>query len=252
MSEKLQGRVALVTGASRGIGRAIAIELAREGADVALNYAKHGEEAAAAAAEIAGLGRRAMPVQADVGDRGQVEAMFDRVVREFGKVDILVNNAAFSIRKTLLELDVQDVERTWATTLWGVFHCSQLAARLMVANGGGNILIISSVHAWRPYVTASPYNGAKAAINQMGATWAAELAQHNVRVNVIEPGWTDTPGERVFYSEEQIREEGKKLPLGRLATAEEMAKGAAFLVSDDASYVTGSVLRMDGGFTLFH
>ena len=247
--QKLNGKVALVTGASRGIGRGIALEMAREGADVILNYARHGEEAQTACSAIEALGRRAMALQCDVGDRAQVETMFDRALATFGRLDVLVSNAAFSIRKPLVDLLVSDVERTWAVSQWGVFHCSQLAARQMVKQGGGSIVVISSIHSFRPYPDASPYNGAKAAINQMALTWAVELAP-TIRVNVIEPGWTDTPGERAFYSEEDIAAEGKKLLLERLATPEEIASAAVYLSSDDARYITGAVLRIDGGYSL--
>jgi glucose 1-dehydrogenase len=250
MELKLAGKTALVTGASRGIGRAIAVEYAREGANVVVNYARHREEAESVANEIRALGRQAMAHPADVGRREQVSALFEAAKAAFQRLDIVVANAAFSIRKPLLDLTVEDVEKTWAVSLWGVFHTCQEAARHMVAQGGGNIIIISSVHALRPYPRASPYNGAKAAVNQMAATWAIELAGKGIRVNVIEPGWTDTPGERAFYSEEDLAAGGAKLPLGRLAAPEEVARAAVFLASNDASYVLGAVLRVDGGFTL--
>jgi glucose 1-dehydrogenase len=247
----LNGKVAVVTGAARGIGRACAIKLAQNGADVMVNELIHIDEAQKVVHEIESLGRRALLFQGDVADRKSDQKMMEETVRELGRIDILVNNAALSIRKPLLELEVEDVERTWAVTLWGVFHCSQLAARQMAKQKeGGNIVVISSVHAYRPYPNSTAYNAAKAAVSHMAYTWAAELAEHKIRVNVVEPGWTDTPGERNFYTEEQIKEEGKKLPLGRLATPEEIAKGVAFLASEEASYVTGSCLRIDGGLVL--
>jgi len=249
--DTLRNKVAIVTGASRGIGRAIALELARLGANVTVNARSHPEEGLTVVREIESLGQQAILFQGDVADRAQDERMIEQTVRALGRLDILVNNAAYSIRKPLLELDVEDVEKTWAVSLWGVFHCSQLAARQMVQQGqGGNIVNISSVHAYRAYPNSTAYNGAKAAINHMAATWAIELAPHSICVNTIEPGWIDTPGERRFFSEEQIRESGKKLLMGRLGRAEEIAKGVAYLVSPAASYVTGTCLRIDGGFVL--
>lgn len=252
MGLKLAGKTALVTGASRGIGRAIAVEFAREGADAVLNYARSKDEAESAANEIRALGRRALTHQADAGDRRQVEALFDAALASFPRVDVVVANAAFSIRKPLLDLTTADVERTWAVSLWGVFHTCQLAARHMAAHGGGVIVVVSSVHSFRPYPGASAYNGAKAAVNQMAATWAVELAGRGIRINVLEPGWTDTPGERTFFSEEELSAAGSQLLMGRLARATEMARAAVFLASEDSSYMTGAVLRVDGGYSLHH
>jgi glucose 1-dehydrogenase len=249
---KLQDKVAIVTGASRGIGRATALELARNGASVAFNYLAHDEEASSLVNLIKGLGREAVALKGDVADRDFDDHLFGEAVETFGHIDILVNNAAAGTRKALVDLTVQEVERTWAVSLWGVFHCSQIAARQMIrAESGGAIIIISSIHAFRPYPLSTEYNAAKAAVNQMAATWAVELAQHKIRVNTIEPGWIDTPGEREVYTEEQIRELGQKLPLGRLGRPEEVAKGVVFLASDeDSSYITGSILRIDGGMVL--
>ena len=251
---KLKDKVAIVTGASRGIGRAIAVDLARNGADVTVNYNRHAGEAEEVAREIESLGRRALIVQGSVADRDANAHMVEETVRQFGRLDILVSNAAYSIRKPFLELEPEDVEKTWAVSLWGVFHSCQLAARQMVAEKhGGSLVVISSVHAFRPYPNSTTYNGAKAAINQMAYTWAQELMQYGIRVNVVEPGWTDTPGERNFATEEQLQAGGKTIPIGRLARAEEIAKGVSFLVSEeDASYITGSCLRIDGGFVLVH
>jgi glucose 1-dehydrogenase len=252
MESKLAGKTALVTGASRGIGRAIAVEYAREGANVVINYARHGDEADHVANEVRRLGRQALTHRADIGDRQQVAAMFQTAIGAFQRLDIVVANAAFSIRKPLLDLSVEDVEKTWAVSLWGVFHTCQEAARHMAANGGGNIVVVSSVHSFRPYPGASAYNGAKAAVNQMAATWAVELAGQGIRINVLEPGWTDTPGERTFFSEKDLAAGGATLLLGRLATAEEMARAAVFLASQDSSYMVGGVLRVDGGYSLHH
>lgn len=247
----LAGKVAIVTGGARGIGGATAIELARHGADVAICdiSPRAGAEATIGAIEV--HGRKALFFQADVADRPAVERMIAETADAFGRLDILVNNAAMSVRKPLLDLEVADVERVWNVILWGTFHCSQLAARRMVAQGeGGNIVMISSVHAYRAFPKSTAYNGAKAAVNHMAATWASELAGHRIRVNSIEPGWIDTPGERAFYTDEQIREEGRKLPFNRLGRPEEIARAVRFLVSEEASYITGTVLRVDGGIVL--
>jgi glucose 1-dehydrogenase len=247
---RLDGKVALVTGGARGIGRATAEKLAQAGAHVAVCDAADEAAAQATLTAIREAGRTGLFRQTDVGDRGAVERLFDAVIESFGRLDILVNNAATNIRKPLVDLDVADVEKVWRVSLWGVFHCSQLAARQMVKQGSGSIVTISSVHAVQAFPNSTAYNGAKAAVNQMTRTWAAELAADGVRVNAIEPGWIDTPGERTFYSEEQIREEGRKLPMGRLGRPEEIADAVCYLVSDQASYVTGSCLRVDGGIVL--
>lgn len=241
------GQVALITGGARGIGQATAVELARHGADIAVCDLNAADETVRL---VELCGRRARAFQIDVGDRNAVEALFASLLEEWGRLDILVNNAAANIRKPLVDLDVADVEKVWHVSLWGVFHCSQLAARQMVRQGSGSIIVISSVHAERPYANSTAYNGAKAAVSHMARTWAGELVRHGVRVNVIEPGWTDTPGERSFFTEEQIREEGRKLPMGRLGTPEEIAKAVRYLASEDASYVTGTSLRVDGGLLL--
>jgi glucose 1-dehydrogenase len=248
---KLAGQVAVITGGARGIGAATALELARHGADISFCDIGPREQAAETVYRVEEIGRKALFFEANAGDRVAVEHMFAETVSRLGRIDILVNNAAKSVRKPLLDLEVSDVEQVWNVILWGTFHCSQLAACRMVAQGtGGNIVMISSVHACRPFPNSTAYNGAKAAVNHMAATWAAELAPHKIRVNVIEPGWIDTPGERAFYSEERIREEGRKLPLGRLGQPEEIAHAVRFLVSDDGSYITGTVLRVDGGIIL--
>ncbi|MCL4851836.1 MAG: SDR family oxidoreductase [Bryobacteraceae bacterium] len=251
---KLDNKIAVVTGASLGIGRAVAIDLARNGADVVVNYSRHADEAGSVVREIENLGRRAYAVQASVADRSQCVRLVEETVRRFGSLDILVSNAAFSIRKPFLDLEPGDIEKTWAVSLWGVFYCCQLAARRMVGQqGGGSMVVISSVHAARPYPHASAYNGAKAAVSHMALSWARELIQYGIRVNVVEPGWTDTPGERAFNTEDQIREGARSVPIGRLARPDEIAKGVTFLVSEkDASYITGSTLRIDGGFVLVH
>ena len=247
----LTGKVALITGASRGIGRGCAEQMARCGADVAINYRSHGDEADEVANVVCSMGRRASTFGADVSDRAAVDAMVEGATKELGRVDIVVANAYYSRRQPFLDLDVDDVRRTLDVTLIGAFHVAQAGARQMVQQGeGGSILFISSVLSFLPMPTSMPYNAAKAGMNQMAMTIAVEMAEHRIRVNVIQPGWTDTPGERQFSSEEQLREGAKRLPWKRLGTPEDLGKAAAFLASDDADYITGATLKVDGGMTL--
>jgi len=247
----LEGKVALVTGAARGIGRACVLEMARRGAGVAINDVRFIDEAESVAREVRAMSKRAIVAQGDVSDRQAMDALVNRTVEELGRLDILVANAGRNVRKPFLEMEPQDMEETLAVTLWGTFHVSQLAARQMVRQGrGGSIVFISSVHAVLAIPGSAAYNAAKAGINHLARTMAAELTPHSVRVNTIEPGWIDTPGERAAFGEQQLREAGAQLPLGRMGTADEIARGAAFLASDEASYITGSTLRIDGGYAL--
>jgi glucose 1-dehydrogenase len=247
----LDGRVAIVTGGARGIGAATAIELARHGASIAIFDICDPDQAAATLSAVREFGTSPLFYQGTVADRQATDRMVEATAQRFGHIDILVNNAGINIRKPLLELEVQDVAKVWDVVLWGTFHCTQLTARRMVAQDkGGSIVMVSSVHAYRPFVLSTAYNGAKAAVNHMAATWAAELASARIRVNVIEPGWIDTPGETATFGEEIIREEGRKLPMGRLGSPEEIARAVRFLVSEDGSYITGTSLRVDGGIVL--
>ena len=247
----LTSKVALITGSSRGIGRACAVEMARAGADICVNYHSHPAEAEAVAAKIRDLGRRAIIVGCDVSDRAAVDAMVAQTIAELGSLDIAVANAYYSKREPFLELSLDAMRQTLDVTLWGAFHLAQSAARHMNVRGqGGALLFITSVLAQIPMPTSLPYNTAKAGVEHMCATIARELAPHKIRANAIEPGWTDTPGERQFTSEDEIRQGGERLPWGRLATSEDIANAAVFLCSDAADYITGTVLKVDGGYTL--
>ena len=246
---RFDGKVALVTGASRGIGRGIALRLASEGADIALNYRSHPEEAQQVADAIAGLGRRALLCQADVADRDAVERMFGAAIEHFSRLDIAVANAATSVREPVVTAEWTHVQRTIEVAQFGVFHTCQLAAQQMVRQAGGKIVVISSIHAEIAFPNSAAYNMAKAAINHLCATMAVELAGQRINVNAINPGWIDTPGEREFASEEELRAGGRRIPWGRMGTPEDIAGAVAFLCSADADYMTGATLRVDGGFT---
>lgn len=248
---RLQEKVALVTGSNRGIGRGIALCLAEEGADVLINFHTHALEAAEVVNEIERLGRRALAWQADVTDRGKIEAMFEGAVSHFGRLDIAVANAAYDLRQFVVNARWEDVQRTVAVTQFGVFHTCQFAAQQMVRQGqGGKIIIISSLHAEVPFAGSGAYNMAKAGINHLARTLGGELARHHINVNVINPGWIDTPGEHACSSDEELRQAARRIPWKRLGTARDIGRCAAFLASDDADYITGSCLRVDGGYKL--
>ena len=248
---RLEGRVAIVTGAARGIGGASAVELAANGADVVLADLKPVEEASAVIGKIEEHGRRAVFVQGDISGREHDARLVDRAVGEFGRLDIVVNNAALAVRGPFIDADPEKARQVFDVIFWGGFHLSQFAARQMIRQGwGGSIVFISSVHAVRGYANAVSYNAAKAAINHFARSIALELAPHRIRVNWIEPGWIDTPGEHIAFSDEFLEQEGKKLLWGRLGRPEEIARGVVFLASDDSSYMTGSALRLDGGYVL--
>jgi len=248
-SRRLGGKVALVTGANRGIGRGTALCLAEEGADVLVNFRTHAQEAAEVVTEIQSLGRRALAWQADVAERAQVDAMIQGAVKHLGRLDIAVANAAHSVRQPVTDLDWEVVQRIMAVTQFGVFHTCQFAARRMVEQAqGGKIIIISSIHAEAPFARSGPYNMAKAGINHLARTMGAELASHHINVNVINPGWIDTPGERAFFTEEALRQGARRIPWRRMGTPRDIGRSVVFLASEDADYITGSCLRVDGGF----
>lgn len=247
----LSGKTAIVTGAAQGIGRGCALELAKAGADVAFNDRQESPLTASLQAEIEALGRRAVVVAGDAFDRAGCESIAKRAGAALGQIDILVSNPAFSRRGDFLEYDPELFDKTLRGTLTAGFHMSQLVARQMVARGtGGSIVFVSSVHARIPYVRSVAYNAAKAGLNHMAKTIAAELLPHRIRVNVIEPGWIDTPGEHATFGSDQIAAAAQSLPWGRLGTPVDIGRAAAFLASDAADYITGTTLLVDGGFAL--
>jgi glucose 1-dehydrogenase len=247
----LAGKIALVTGASLGIGRGVAIGLAQAGADVAINYHSHSDDAESAAEEIRRAGHRAITIKADVADNAAVEDAVRRTVGELGRLDIAASNAVYSDREPFYEADMAGFRRTVDVTMWGAFHLLRAAARQMIAQGGGGVIVfISSPHAYIPVPRSMAYNLSKAATDQMARTAAIELVDYKIRVNTIHPGWIDTPGERKFVTEEQIKEFGAKLPWKRIGRPDEIARGVVFLCDPASDYMTGSELLIDGGNTL--
>jgi len=247
----LSGCVAVVTGASLGIGRATAIALGQAGASVVVNYRSHEAQADEVVAAVKNTGARAIKIQADVSDLAAVEAMISQTVHEFGKLDIAVANAAYSERELFCDADMERFRRTVDVTMWGTFNLLRAASQQMIQQGkGGAIVLVSSPHAFVPVPRSMAYNISKAAVEHMARTAAIELAEHRIRVNTLQPGWTDTPGERKFASEESLEAAAKNLPFGRLGTPEEMADAILFMCNPQNSYLTGASLLLDGGITL--
>jgi len=246
----LTGRVAVVTGASLGIGRATAVALGEAGANVVVNYRSHPEQAEETAAAIRQAGSQAIIHQADVSDFEAVEQLTAAAVNEFGRLDIAVSNAAYSDRELFYQADLAGFRRTVDVTMWGAFHLLRAASAPMIEQKSGVIVMVSSPHAFIPAPRAMAYNMSKAAIEHMAKTAAIELAEHGVRVNTIQPGWTDTPGERKFASEDTLETAGAKIPLGRLGTPEEMGRAILFMCDPSQNYMTGATLLIDGGISL--
>lgn len=249
LSFQVDGKVALITGGNRGIGRGCAESLAAAGAAVAFTYRTHEDEARQVVQAIESQGGRAITLQADVANREDVARAVAKTVQTFGGLDVAIPNAAASFRQDFLTAEVETVARTWDVCIWGTFHLLQLAARQMVEQGrGGRLITISSIMGEFPFMGAVDYCTAKAAQIHMTCCIAVELARHAITANVITPGWTDTPGERKFTPEEEIRKREKQLPWGRMGRVEEIGAAAVYLASEAGEYVTGEVLRIDGGY----
>src|SRR5947209_12924837 len=242
------GQVAFVTGAANGIGRASGVARADAGADVALIDLRPSDEPAAT---IRGRGRKALPLTVDVSDQAAVEAAVAKTVAELGRVDVLVTCAVYSDREPFTTANMAGFRKTVEVSLWGSFYALRAAANQMIRQGqGGAVVIVSSPHSNIAFPNCMAYNMAKAAQDQMGRTAAVELLPHKIRVNVVHPGWTDTPGERKHFSEDDLRKAGPTLPVGRLATSEEIARGVLFLLDPAAEYINGITLKIDGGLSL--
>ena len=245
---KLAGKVALVTGASSGIGKAGAIALAREGADIALNYLTMEESALDAKKQIEALGRKCLLYKVDIVDQQAVENMVADVVKQYSHIDVLVSSAVYSDREMFHVADMKGFHKTIDVTMWGAFHVLRAVTPHMIERKqGGSVVIVSSPHAVVPYPSCMAYNMAKAGLDMMAKTAAIELIRHKIRVNTVYPGWTDTPGERKFFTEDTLQKASSFLPMGRLAKPEEIARGIVFLADPASEYMTGSLITIDGG-----
>lgn len=249
----LDGQVGIVTGPSQGIGRAIAIGLARAGADVALApRPNHDPQAISSLTqEIEALGRRALLVPTDVTQVAQLQAMVARTVEGLGRVDILINNAGWTCTGPALDASEADYDATMAATTKSVFFACQAAARVMIPQGGGRIVNIGSNFAISAFKTRAIYGGAKAAVHQLSRALSLEWAKQNVVVNVVAPCITETESRRAILERPGYKEwVAEKLPIGRWNQPDDVVGAVLFLCSDMARQVVGHILYVDGGWTI--
>ena len=246
---KLMDRVGIVTGGSRGIGRAITLALAREGAKVAI-VSRDKERAEATMKEIVANGAKASAIQADVTQVQEIQAAVDRVMSDFGRIDILVNNAGMGVAKPPLELSEEEWDRLIDTNLKGMFFCCQKVAPIMIRQGRGRIINTSSTVAEIGMPGMAPYCASKAGVKLLTKALAVDLAKYGIQVNAVGPGTVETDINRaVLAKPSELQWRLARIPLGRLGLPEEIAATVVFLASDDASYITGQTIYVDGGRT---
>ncbi|MCO6450240.1 MAG: SDR family oxidoreductase [Caldilineales bacterium] len=253
---QLKGKVALITGAAgeRSIGRGIALALAAEGANIVVNDVAKPDELAKRVAELEWLGVNAMSVVCDITDRTQVDDMFARAIERFGRLDILCPNAGVVTWEPYLDITPRSVDFMFGVNIKGAFNVCQAGAKRMVAQGkGGRIVVTTSVHAHMPFADMAIYGSTKHALQTLVNTLAIELAPHNITVNQIQPGWVrsaiNDPSPSVGNIDGMM-ETMTLIPLGRPGKAYELGRAVVYLASDDADYVTGSFVRVDGGLIL--
>jgi 3-oxoacyl-[acyl-carrier protein] reductase len=247
---KLDGKVALVTGSGRNIGRATVLKLAAEGANVVVNSRANQTEADAVAQEARGLGAKALSVLADVSKKEQVDRMVSKAMYEFGRIDILINNAAIRPHKPFTELTLQDWETVRGVVLDGAFYCTRAVINTMVANQYGRILFFTGEGAFAGGAMRAHVSAAKMGLVGMARSLAAEFAPQNIRVNVVCPGSIDTSrANPEWYQGRAPNTAG--IPLGRQGMPEEIAATCLFLVSDDGGFITGQTIHVNGGVAFY-
>lgn len=245
----LVGKVALVTGGSRGIGRAIALKLAENGADVAINYAGNTAAAEEVKTAIEQMGRKALLVQGSVADTDGVQTIVNTVVKELGRLDILVNNAGITRDGLLMRMKEADWDDVMNTNLKGVYNCSKAVMRTMMKQKSGRIVNMASVVGEMGNAGQANYAAAKAGVIGFTKSLAKEVASRGITVNAIAPGFIATDMTRVL-SDDQKAEMARTIPLGRAGQPEDVANAVLFLASEGAAYITGQVLNVDGGMVM--
>lgn len=253
---KLDGKVAIVTGSSQGIGSGIALQFAAEGADVLVNYHKNKILAEGVADKIHRLGCRALTFKGDVSQKGDVNRMVQTALEKFGRIDILVNNAGIFIGGGIADLKEEIWDRVMAVNLKSVFLCCQAVGSYMIANEvRGSIINIASISGRLPELNGNAYSPSKAGGISLSALLAVEWAKYGIRVNALSPGPVMTPLQKEIYSSAALlKARNRGIPMNRHGEPEEIGKAAVFLASDDSSYVTGENLSVDGGslVSMFH
>lgn len=247
---RLENKVAIVTGAGTGIGKAIAVRFAQEGAAVVIDYVGKPDSAAQVVQQIEGAGGKALAAEADISQPDQVQHLIDQTVQKFGRLDILVNNAGVETKIPFLEIPLEVWSKTLAVDLTGPFLCAQAAAKRMISQGGsgGRIINISSVHEDLPMPTNAAYCAAKGGLRMLMRTICVELASQGITVNNIGPGAIDTPMDAPLKAHpEMMKALLAEIPVGRMGTPEEIAGLATYLASEEAGYITGSTYFIDGG-----
>ncbi len=245
-SPKLSGKIAIVTGASRGIGRALALRLGHDGAAVAINYVNNAAGAEEVKAEIKTAGGDAIALQADVSKPADIQRLFDQAIEHFGRFDILVNNAGIRISKDVADIDEAEYDRLFAINVKGTFFACQQAARRL--SEGGRIINISSAVTRMMLPGYSIYAASKGAVDQITRVLAKELGERKITVNAVAPGPVDTELFRDGKSDEQIQQMAQMAALGRIGQVEDIADAVAFLASDNARWITGQCIHVNGGF----
>lgn len=244
---KFNRKAAVVTGAQQGIGAAIAIRLARAGMDVAINWLDDRQAAEGVADAVRAHGVEALLVQADICSVDGVTGMIGEAGDRFGRLDVLVNNAAIFPRSPFLEMDAATWDAVLNVNLRGTVFASQAAAKVMIEGRSGGVIINTSSQAVRGVLHSAHYVASKGAIISLTRALALELAPHAIRVNAVSPGLIDTAQPRIVHTDEELAERGRQVPLGRIGQPDDIAGTVAFLASDDASYITGQTIPINGG-----